>query len=61
MAASEERGFGSVRYGGRLSDKADYTFFGKVFQTQRLVNAAGIATPMMGNKHCAAVDAWIGS
>jgi len=41
-AGSEERGFGSVRYGGKLSDQANYRVYGKYFSRRGLINAAGV-------------------
>ena len=38
---SEERGFGSVRYGAKLGDNASFRFFGKYFNRRELVDLAG--------------------
>ena len=38
---TEERGFGSTRYGGKIGEKAAYRVYGKYFNRSGLVNAAG--------------------
>jgi iron complex outermembrane recepter protein len=38
---SEERGFGSARYGGQLGEQADYRIYTKYFNRSSLVNALG--------------------
>lgn len=38
---SEDRGFGSVRYGGKLGDSASYRVYGKYFNRRGLVDAVG--------------------
>jgi iron complex outermembrane receptor protein len=38
---SGERGFGSARYGGKLSDNASYKVYGKYFNRRGLVDGAG--------------------
>jgi iron complex outermembrane receptor protein len=38
---SEERGFGSARYGGKISEKAGYKVYGKYFNRRGLLDAAG--------------------
>jgi iron complex outermembrane receptor protein len=38
---TEDRGFGSVRYGGRAGDNAYYRVYGRYFNTSGLVDAAG--------------------
>lgn len=40
-SGSEELGFGSARYGGKLGDKAGYKVYAKYFNRRGLVNAAG--------------------
>jgi iron complex outermembrane recepter protein len=38
---SEERGFGSIRYGANLGDNASYRVYGKYFNRSELVDATG--------------------
>jgi iron complex outermembrane receptor protein len=40
-AGSEERGFGSIRYGANLGSNASYRVYGKYFNRAELVDAAG--------------------
>ena len=42
-AGSEERGFGSIRYGANLGSNASYRVYGKYFNRGELVDAAGRA------------------
>jgi iron complex outermembrane receptor protein len=44
VVGSEERGFGSVRYGANLGDNASYRVFGKFFNRSELVDASGRGT-----------------
>jgi iron complex outermembrane recepter protein len=41
IVGSEERGFGSVRYGANLGDNASYRVYGKYFNRSELVDAFG--------------------
>jgi iron complex outermembrane receptor protein len=41
---SEERGFGGLRYGGKIGDKAEYRFYTKYFNRSGLVDEAGRET-----------------
>jgi len=41
IVGSEERGFGSVRYGANLGDNASYRVYGKFFNRSELVDASG--------------------
>src|SRR3984893_6369826 len=41
VVGSEERGFGSVRYGANLGDNASYRVYGKFFNRSELVDASG--------------------
>jgi iron complex outermembrane receptor protein len=40
---SEERGFGSARYGGRIGEKADYKVYANYFNRRGQVDAAGVS------------------
>ena len=47
-AGTEERGFDSVRYGGRFSERAHYRVYAKYFDRDRFVDAAGNPEPTTG-------------
>jgi iron complex outermembrane receptor protein len=42
-SGSEDRGFGSLRYGGRIGDSAYYRAYGQYFNTSGLVDGSGAA------------------